>query len=95
MSLLVIVRETSLLNLCSRFGYNTRINSSFAKVKRKYEQIKIIEENAQNNQEDLAKVFDTNRVQISRYETGKRKLDEIYRQNTPRGFRAACLLIQE
>lgn len=28
------------------------------------------------NQEDLSKVLDTNRVQISRYKTGKRKLDE-------------------
>lgn len=28
------------------------------------------------NQEDLAKVLGTNRVQISKYETGKRKLDE-------------------
>jgi hypothetical protein len=48
MSLHVIVRETSLLNLCSRFGYNTKINRSFTKVKRKYEQIKIIGDNAQN-----------------------------------------------
>lgn len=28
------------------------------------------------NQENLAKVLGTNRVQISKYETGKRKLDE-------------------
>jgi hypothetical protein len=55
MSLLVIVRETSLLNLCSRFGYNTKINRSFTKVKRKYEQIKIIEENAQNQSGRISK----------------------------------------
>ena len=28
------------------------------------------------NQKNLAKVLGTNRVQISKYETGKRKLDE-------------------
>jgi len=55
MSLLVIVRETSLLNLYSRFGYNTKINRSLTKVKRKYEQIKIIEENAQNQSRRFGK----------------------------------------
>ena len=55
MSLLVIVRETPQLNLGNRFGYKTRINRSFTKVKRKYEQIKIIEENAQNQSEKFSK----------------------------------------
>ena len=55
MSLLVIVRETSQLNLCSRFGYNTKINRSFTKVKRKYEQIKIIRENGQNQSRRFSK----------------------------------------
>ena len=38
--------------------------------------LKLLKKMHKINQEDLAKVLDTNRVQISRYETGKRKLDE-------------------
>jgi transcriptional regulator with XRE-family HTH domain len=77
--------------------------------------LKLLKKMHKINKEDLAKVLGTNRVQISRYETGKRKLDEISsyksvdttmyrqigcwdltkinRQNTPRGFRAACLSV--
>lgn len=38
--------------------------------------IKLLKKMHKINQENLAKVLGTNRVQKSRYETGKRKLDE-------------------
>lgn len=38
--------------------------------------LKLLKKMHKINQEDLAKVFGTNRVQINRYETGKQKLDE-------------------
>lgn len=38
--------------------------------------LKLLKKMHKINQENLAKVLGTNRVQISRYETGKRKLDE-------------------
>lgn len=38
--------------------------------------LKLLEKMDKINQEDLAKVLGTNRVQIIKYETGKRKLDE-------------------
>lgn len=53
--------------------------------------LKLMEKMQKINQEDLAKVLGTNRVQISRYETGNKT--KINRQNTPRGFRAACLSV--
>jgi DNA-binding XRE family transcriptional regulator len=38
--------------------------------------LKLLNKMHKINQEDLAKVLGTNRVKISRDETGKRKLDE-------------------
>lgn len=38
--------------------------------------LKLLEKMHKINQKDLAKVLGTNRVQISKYKTGKRKLDE-------------------
>lgn len=38
--------------------------------------LKLLKKMHKINQEDLTKVLGTNRVQISRYETGKQKLDE-------------------
>lgn len=38
--------------------------------------LKLLKKMHKINQEDLAKVLGTNRVQINKYETGKRKLDE-------------------
>lgn len=38
--------------------------------------LKLLKKIHKINQENLAKVLGTNRVQISKYETGKRKLDE-------------------